>query len=76
MLILDVFQQALRADFRPVDVAHRIGGNAFRRARAGGFSNGSGMKAVTEPYLAFPILIPRLHPSWFLATDSDSEAAI
>src|SRR5262249_14699721 len=34
--IFDVLHQALRADLRPVDVALGIGGDAFRRAGAGG----------------------------------------
>ena len=39
------------------------------------FSTGSGMNAVTVPSRALPTRIPRFHPSWFLATDSDSESA-
>ena len=31
--------------------------------------------AVTEPSFALPIRMPRFQPSWFLATDSDSESA-
>src|SRR5689334_13711582 len=36
--------------------------------------SGSGMNDFTEPSFALPMRMPRFHPSWLRATDSDSES--